>query len=288
MKTKTQTIKQMFNLSQHSGANKITQQRHQVVQTRSYSMFKYMNGNRALSEQNIRAIMHQIQQHGQQQPIIVNEKYEIIDGQHRLEACKRLKRPVLFYKKQGATIEHVISTNVVGKKWTTLDYFNRFASEGNENYKRGLEFIEHAQKNGFSQTAAINIMGGSHRKLAMCADGEIRYKHPSNVDKKNELYDVGNAMQLGHFKCPQMHDLQQIMDAIRLFEAFPFIKTKTFVAAFLRVLRVDGFDPQRLKERALRYPSMFTHEPNAKRYLEMFDKVYNYRSKNKLALLHLA
>ena len=279
----------MFNLSENSRVNINTQQRHQVLQTSSYTMFKYMNGNRALSEQNIRAIMHQIQQHGQQQPIIVNEKYEIIDGQHRLEACKRLQKPVLYYKKNGATIEHVISTNVVGKKWTTLDYFNRFAIEGNENYKRGLEFIKHAQKFGFSQTAAIIMMGGSHRILVMCTDGEIRYKNSSLVvEKKMALYSLGNAMQLGYFECPPMQELQEIMNAIKLFEAFPFIKTKTFVAAFLRVLRVDEFDVQRLKERALRYPSMFTHEPNAIRYLEMFDKVYNYRSKNKLALLHLA
>jgi predicted RNA binding protein YcfA (HicA-like mRNA interferase family) len=279
----------MFNLQARSEENTNTE-RHQVLETRSYSMFKHMAGNRALNEQNIRSIMHQIQHYGQQQPIIVNERYEVIDGQHRLEACKRLKKPVIFYKKKGARIQHVITTNAVGRKWTLLDHFNRFAAEGNENYARGLEFIKHAKKFGFSQTAAIAMMRGSHVQYVMCDDGVIRANSGRVLHEKKAkvLYPVGNAMQLGYFQCPSQKELQEVLQSIQLFEKFGFSKTKTFVAALLRVMRVDEFEVERLKERALRYPSMFTHEPDSKHYLQMFDKVYNYRSKTKLALMHLA
>ena len=145
----------MFNLSQHSGANQNTQT---VLQTTSYDEFGYITGNREIDEPNVKSLTHQIAQVGQLQPILVNEKKQVIDGQHRVEVCRRLSIPVRYIVKPGAGILDVISANVVGKKWRPIDYVKRYAAENNEHYVKLLAFIEKCQGHKISATSAINII----------------------------------------------------------------------------------------------------------------------------------
>ena len=275
----------MFNLQPRSEENANTKQ--QTVQTtQDLSRFKLLKGNRELAENNIKAIMNQISAYGQRTPISVNERNEIIDGQHRLEACRRLDIPVKFIVDVGARIDHVISANIVGKKWSLLDYIKRFVAEGNEEYVKLYEFLMEAKGAGIQTSSALQIVRQGHRDRTfyMYSDGNIRV-HGGKA-KFERLYAVGNDINLGQFVMPNKKGVDERFHSVVAFRAFSFYKQARFIQALLQVMRIQEFDVQRLKKQAEKYPSRFTNEPDTEGFVRMFESVYNYRMNSKLPLVN--
>lgn len=260
-----------------------------VLVTKDYSLFKYVHGNRDIIDSNVNAITHQIKLRGQQVPILVNENHEIIDGQHRLEACKRLERPVSYIIRKGANIHDVISANIVGKKWSTDDYINRYAMEGNENYLKLQAFFAKAKEQGFNASTALTIARGSAAKSSffMYSDNKLRMQG-NQVVTAQRLYHAGDDIKLGLFKMVDEKKAYKRMDLVLSFKHFEFYNKKHFVTALFQAMRVSDFDVKTLLNHAQKYPSRFTNEPDTKSFVAMIERVYNYRNRNKLAIVHNA
>jgi len=275
----------MLNLNLRSEENTNTRNA-QVQSTKDYARFKFLRGNRDLTESNVKSIQAQIAQFGQRIPIITNERNEVIDGQHRLEACKRLGIPVKFIVDIGATIDHVISANIVGRKWNVADYVKRYESEGNKNYEQLRIFIEKCKEHGISASSAVNILRGgkSYKGYHMYEDGKIR-QHGGKC-KIKKLYSVGDDIKIGRFIMPNLDEAMENLKAIVLFKRYPFYRKSFFINALLQVMRINDFDVHRLHESAEKYPNQFTNEPDVDGFVRMFENVYNYRAKAKLPLVN--
>src|ERR1039458_10319262 len=69
----------------------------QLYVTKNYDIFIRMIGNRPINESHVTHLKKKIQDEGNltsEFPINLNEKMEIIDGQHRIMALKQLGYPV--------------------------------------------------------------------------------------------------------------------------------------------------------------------------------------------------
>ena len=66
--------------------------------------------------------------------ILVNEKMEIIDGQGRLGAFRKLNLPVIYEIKEGIGIDECISMNIKMENWNIYDYIDSYAAQGVEDY----------------------------------------------------------------------------------------------------------------------------------------------------------
>jgi ParB-like chromosome segregation protein Spo0J len=53
-----------------------------VMRSNNYDMFKFMEGNRKINSSNLNQIIVSMREKQLIIPITVNEKFEIIDGQH--------------------------------------------------------------------------------------------------------------------------------------------------------------------------------------------------------------
>jgi hypothetical protein len=108
-----------------------------IYTTDKLDMFRKMDGNRGVSKTRISKLVNSISKHGYiGSPIVVNEKFEVADGQARLAACQLLNVPIEYTVKEGLTIEECRALNQFMQNWTTKDFILSFAEEGNENYKR--------------------------------------------------------------------------------------------------------------------------------------------------------
>lgn len=106
-----------------------------VRKTSDYSMFKVMKGNRIVSRNRVEKIIASITKVGYViNPIIVNERMEVIDGQGRLNALKELGFPVYYLVVPGIGIRECISMNINQEKWTYMDYIRSFADRDLEDY----------------------------------------------------------------------------------------------------------------------------------------------------------
>ena len=69
---------------------------HLIKSTTDYNKFRKLNGNRPVRPNHVKRIVESMQKQLLPTFIEVNEHYEIIDGQHRIEALKELELPVGF------------------------------------------------------------------------------------------------------------------------------------------------------------------------------------------------
>ena len=103
--------------------------------TTDYRKFNKLLGNRAVTEKRVNAITDSMKRRGYiKNPIIVNDRFEVIDGQGRLAALETLGLPVEYILVPGLTIEDCISMNVQMKNWGPADYVDSYADRGEPNY----------------------------------------------------------------------------------------------------------------------------------------------------------
>lgn len=116
-----------------------------VHMTKDYGEFKNLFANRNINKRHVNELITSFQDRPNlvpTRPILVNEKMEVIDGQHRLEACKILGLPVYYTIAADLNIKDAQLMNALQRGWSVLDYARSFASSGNSNYRRFLELHE--------------------------------------------------------------------------------------------------------------------------------------------------
>lgn len=107
-----------------------------IYETNDYEKFKTLVGNRNVDLQRIKKIEESIKNVGYiNNPIIVNENYEVIDGQGRLEALKKLDMPVQYVIQEGIGVKECISMNINQTNWKHIDYIKSYADVGNKSYQ---------------------------------------------------------------------------------------------------------------------------------------------------------
>lgn len=119
-----------------------TEAKEKMYRTTDYDGFKRVIGNRRVLEERVSKILASFDKIGYiPVPIIVNENYEVIDGQGRLEACKRRGYPVNYIVKPGLRIEDCIIMNINATPWKPLDYVECYAETGNSNYQFIIDLL---------------------------------------------------------------------------------------------------------------------------------------------------
>lgn len=116
----------------------------EMFKTTDYDAFRRVLGNRKVLEERVAKITNSFNRIGYiPVPIIVNEKMEVIDGQGRLEACRRKLLPINFIIRPGLKIEDCISMNINTTPWKLMDYIECYAETKNENYERMYDLFQY-------------------------------------------------------------------------------------------------------------------------------------------------
>ena len=63
-----------------------------VYKTTDYGQFKNIEGNRGINLKHVNTLVTSITEKDLQIPIIVDQNMRVVDGQHRLEAYKKLNK----------------------------------------------------------------------------------------------------------------------------------------------------------------------------------------------------
>lgn len=109
--------------------------------TDNYSMFSLVFGNRKINYAHVKRIKQSMSENCLFTPIIVNNKFQIIDGQHRFMALSELQKPVHYIVVNGYGKTEVQIYNVNNSNWRKTDYLKSFMEEGNDNYIRFNSFM---------------------------------------------------------------------------------------------------------------------------------------------------
>lgn len=132
----------------------------QVLKTNDYSMFKHMNGNRNINKLHLKRLTESMSEKYIEVPIIVNSNNQIIDGQHRFEAAKELKKDVYYIKVRNLNLDDVHRLNTNSKNWTAEEYMQGYCELGLEDYIRYRDF---KRKYGFGHNETNAILTNRSR-----------------------------------------------------------------------------------------------------------------------------
>lgn len=226
--------------------------------TTDYDVFQRMPGNRAVSENHVQKLMNAMREHDLMVPILINQDFEVIDGQHRLEARKRLGIPVPYYWEQGLSLVHVQALNCSQKGWSNEDFADAYIELKNQNY---IQYKWFRRKYGIPHSPSCILLLGyqPHDMINIFRSGQFKVKDLETAKARAELLS-GLAPLFSHWK-----------DA-------------AFVKAFLIVLNRQGFDYKTFTHRLKQNPTMMKHCTNIDTYLQQIEEVYNYRSPKKVPL----
>lgn len=238
-----------------------------IYETREYGVFSFLEGNRDLNETHVIALMKSFQKDGYLFTLIyANEKMQIIDGQHRYEAARRLQLPVRFVIVPGWGIQQVSILNVQSKNWTADDFMNTHVKNGNQDYIRFKEFFD---KFDFDITTCQLILLGK------------RLNHTKE----------GDPFRGGLMKC-SLSDLKKGYEKAKKILDFKEFHPKgycrrNFVDAMLRLFKIRGYDHKYMVQRFVKKPEVALLNADSLRreeYLKLFVEKYNFHNKNKIKL----
>lgn len=236
-----------------------------IHESKDYSQFKVIAGNREVTDTHVKRLMASIGRRNllPYTPILVNEKMEVIDGQHRLEAAKLLNLPVYYTMAEGAKIKDVQLLNAHQKQWTLEDYAQSYASQGVEDYQTLLSFY---QNQDLPVSIAVWLLskdkwGGGH--MRDFKEGGFK------ITSLDEAYEVADRIKIFH-----EHTTPQVR------------RSRGFVRAMRVLHRNEAVDWDRMKDKLGIYARQIPAYQTAKDYLREIEDIYNFKSKGVISRIY--
>lgn len=225
-----------------------------VQQSSDYDQFTFMGANREQSRGHIETLKTAFEEVGnltKVQPILVNDRYEIIDGQHRFTACKELGLPIYFTMVSGLGVREARSMNILHRNWTVNDFANSYAEGGDPNYRKYLELKEDY---GFSHSVILAYVTGStdHSGFKDFREGNFVITDEAAARSRLDL-----LAQIGEFT--------------------PLVNNREFAQAVLKASKVEGYDQKRMvKKIRLHGEAMLKRFGKIDDNLRQLEAIYNY------------
>lgn len=227
-----------------------------VQQSTNYDQFVLMDTNRDQSRGHIETIKKAFEKVGnltRVQPILVNEKYEIIDGQHRFVACKELDEPIFFTMVPGLGVSDAREMNTLHRGWTIADYARSYAIGGDINYQRYEQLREDF---GYTHSIVMTYAMGYEQ------DGAFkRFRAGQFTLSPRQVEEAKERLQ----------QLADIADNFKLAATIPFAR------ALLNVHKIEGFDHARLVDKFNKYgTSLVVRQAGVPQYMRLLEDIYNH------------
>ena len=219
----------------------------EVRETYEYDLFSFIDGNRPVNSSNYKKLKASMTEKLLMCPIIVNEKYEIIDGQHRYSASKELGLPIRYIVVEGYDLKDVKRYNVVSKNWKLADFLNMHASEGKYSYVAFEYFLE---SNNIPISIAI--------KIFTTIKGEAPTKTTNDFESGTFSIDTEELEQANKF-----------IEALEYFSAFEDYKTVPFLNAFMKLYFREDYDHEIMIKRIAKKITSLKHQSNMHDYLDI-------------------
>lgn len=247
------------------------QSRIHVYETRDYSRFSFLNGNRTINDRKVNKIITEIQGGNDMlcyYPIQVKDgdgRLEILDGQHRFYISKKLKRPVFYILVQEAkSMPDIAKINSNVDKWKSDDFINCYVQHGNENYKILRNFIRDYHT---SLTVSLQLLqSGNPGSDHMCGS--------QTEDFKN-----------GVFKVNKYEEAEAHVKDCLLFNTFSNCRSRSFIIAVYRIKKAGLITIDELLTAYHKRPEMLTEQANYKAYVNTLEQIVNVGKQKRIVII---
>ncbi len=238
-----------------------------MQKTTNYDMFKKREDNRkSISQPHVRFLAELISRENKliDYPIIVNRDMEVINGNHRLAAAKKLGVEIYYEIGENLTPNDIIISNSA-KGWQTIDYLNYYMLNG---YVEYLKFDQFMRKHNLSMSIVYNICVNKYRVIDGMSTSALfkmgKYTHPDDIES--------HTMDLFY----------KTMSMLRSVNDSKWTQNSRFWASLRRLFEYQKFDQARWFRNLEKLRGRCGPKAKEVEFLEMILEVYNYGCHNKL------
>lgn len=243
-----------------------------LTKTEDFTIFKFLEDNRTLNKAQVNKLVKTLKVNPTftyQSPIVVNEKLEIIDGQHRLTAHKvyaekeGVVTPIYYLIRNGLTIEDAKAINSGTKPWKPEDYAKAYSKQ-NKAYDIYLKCLGQRDLN--------------HDIL-------MRYLAPSDysLESFREGRFVVEDLNLSNSWFESLEEVGEILEAERIADR-NYWQNRSFAIALLNLMRSEDYEQDRMIEQIEKHGKLLRTTLMKNKDLEQtLKKIYNKGTTNKVS-----
>lgn len=231
-------------------------QNYEIKHTTDYDKFKFLGSNRGVVESHVKKLKKSMRENPLVVPIIVNEKGEIIDGQHRFTASKELGIPVYYFVVPNYGIKEVQRANTNSVNWSAKDRMDSFVAAGEEEY---IKFNKMTLKHELRLEYLIMI-----------------FAKIQNMPVKSIKYEFNN----GTFTTEGADEVKEFFEDLELFKEFKKYRTRSFILAFSELYFHENYDHDRMVKKFEMYSAYLKECRTKVEYLNILcNLIYSAGSK---------
>lgn len=231
-----------------------------IYQTNDYGLFSYATGNRPINDGHVREIVNSMEKEYLMTIIFVNERFEIIDGQHRHRAIQQLGKPLFFSVVNGYGEDEMQIYNLNGSNWNNSDFCSRFIALGNQNY---IDYRRFRNKYKFG-----------HGESLMMLTNAVKFS--TQIGFKEGLFEIRNYKEA----CEIAEEIYRVEPYFK--DGF---RNRGFVLCIFNLLKNNkSFSMDKFIHKCKEHTSFLKKCATTDQYMDMIEHLYNYRSANKVSL----
>ena len=239
------------------------------IKTNNYKQFKFLEKNRDIKSVNYDLVKKSILTKNllHLSPIIVNERMEVIDGQHRLKIAEELGLDIWYEVHSDFKDTDLLLLNNQCQ-WSNLDYLKFFVTSENQEYIKLKSFMD---KYKLSIKLAFTLLFGHHGMYTSFKAGTFKFPPDTVMFDVIETYDFVSSV-IDYLK-PKLNGPKS------------FLTSVAFYRAFYELCHIKYFDKEVFMSK-LAYRLDLLHPcTTTKNYLFILKKIYNYRNANPLKMV---
>jgi len=238
-----------------------------IRKTKEYDKFVFRKDNRERIDQaHVKRLMESITARNMLEfrPMLVNEDYEVIDGQHRLLAAKALNIDIYYQVQKNLCADEILLMNVV-KTWSMADYLNYYCKN---DYKEYIKLQKFLKEYSINLKIALNMLMGS---------------------SKNKYFEFRKGLFINNDEFVE-NDIEicwETVNYIKKMNGFSaYTSSGRFWKAMIKMIRHPSFHKEKWKNNLQKMVERFGPKARTEDYLMLFMDVYNYRNTEKINLIH--
>jgi hypothetical protein len=248
-----------------------------VCQTMDYSLFNTLKGNRNINQAHLYRLTKSIGEQYLLSPIVVNERFEIIDGQHRFNAAKANNLPINYIIAPGYGLREVQVLNAGQINWKNEDYLKAYCDMGLQPYIRFRDFTKRWPD--FKFAAAFAIACQRHSFATNTNAKQVKSSTNKAGSVHNNIFSTGKMVladdAIAEKTARQISDFKPY---------YPDYNRVTFVQAMLGVFSLEQYDHEKMFQKLKLQPNALVNCVSVKQYRQLLTEIYNYRSRDKVSL----
>jgi hypothetical protein len=230
--------------------------------TTNYAMFKFSHLNRRIDPNKLEKLYNSVVTKNllREFPILVDEQFCVIDGQHRLKVAESLGVPVYYIVSKRVTIEDVVMTTANVTKWSNENYLDRWCAEGYQDY---IDLRYFWQKYKMVKGKKFLSLGQS---MHLCHYGDLPL--------------MNQDFQYGRYKCNDMDFAEKVARMVMDFsEYITFWNDKIFLFAVSNLAGNAVYDHARMMRKMAYMSTKLVKCPDMQSYMDVFTYLYNYQQR---------